>query len=166
MTKEEKLEILQAAEVRAYGAVASTEGPDMGAEGFLTLLHAIEQLAWNQERLKDPGRSLYFEGNGDCGVETESGSELGEETQGPEAVQEVSPSSASAAQTPNEPTEPEPEPPTKDQVRAQLARYQANANLDVPALMKSMGYSKLSEIPANRYWELLELAQKTVDGEG
>lgn len=157
MTKEEKLEILQAAEVRAYGAVASTEGPDMGAEGFLTLLHAIEQLAWAQEGLRHPVAP-------DFAPPIESPDEP---VGAAETAEEAKPDQeAHAAQTPNEPTEPEPEPPTKDQVRAQLARYQANANLDVPALMKSMGYSKLSEIPANRYWELLELAQKTVDGEG
>lgn len=157
MTKEEKLEILQAAEVRAYGAVASTEGPDMGSEGFLTLLHAIEQLAWAQERLRSPNVPATFDVPQTGYLADEKG--VGQ-TDSPETEEKP------AAQTPNEPTEPEPEPPTKDQVRAQLARYQANANLDVPALMKSMGYSKLSEIPANRYWELLELAQKTVDGEG
>ena len=153
MTKEEKLEILQAAEVRAYGAVASTEGPDMGAEGFLTLLHAIEQLAWAQERLRHPVAP-------DFAPPIESPDE-------PVEAEEAKPDQEANAETANgEPAEPEPEPPTKDQVRAQLARYQANANLDVPALMKSMGYTKLSEIPEKRYWELLELAQKTVDGEG
>lgn len=158
MTKEEKLEILEAAEVRAYGAVKSTEGTDMGAEGFLTLLHSIEQLNWAQERLKHPGIPDPFDVTPPANVE--AAPESTGETDAAETGEKP------AAQTDREPDEPEPDAPTKEQVRAQLARYQANNNLDIPALMKSMGYSKLSEIPANRYWELLELAQKTVDGEG
>lgn len=154
MTKEEKLEILQAAEVRAYGAVASTEGPDMGAEGFLTLLHAIEQLAWAQERLRHP-------------VAPDFAPPIKSPDEPVETAEEAKPDQEAHAETATGGTaEPEPELPTKDQVRAQLARYQANANLDVPALMKSMGYSKLSEIPAAQYMDLLERAQEWVDGEG
>ena len=157
MTKEEKLEILQAAEVRAYGAVASTEGPDMGAETFLTLLHAIEQLAWAQERLRSPNVPATFDVPQTGYLADDKG--VGQ-TDSPETEEKP------AAHTAKEPAEPEPEAPTKEQVRAQLARYQANNNLDIPALMKSMGYSKLSEIPAAQYTDLLERARKWADGEG
>lgn len=170
MTKEEKLAVLEAAEVRAYRAIESAEGPDMGMEWFAGLLHSIEQLSWNQERLTDPGREAYFEGSCGCGAKTESGSEPGEEAQETETA-DTTTDGTDKPHAPEQQPEAEsgnegPEPPTRDQVRSKLAKYQTTANLDVAALMKRMGYSKLSEVPVDRYWELLELAQNTADGEG
>ena len=36
----------------------------------------------------------------------------------------------------------------------------------IDKVMENMGYTKLSQVPADRYWELLELCQKALDGEG
>lgn len=48
---------------------------------------------------------------------------------------------------------------TKDQVRAELTALANSKGVDVAAVMKEMGYSKLSGIPAERYGELLDKAR-------
>lgn len=48
---------------------------------------------------------------------------------------------------------------TKDQVRAELTALANSKGVDVAAVMKEMGYSKLSSIPAERYGELLDKAR-------
>ena len=50
---------------------------------------------------------------------------------------------------------------TKLEVRSALASY-ANEGVDVAAIMLSMGYSKLSDIPDSKYAELLEAVKKAV----
>lgn len=52
---------------------------------------------------------------------------------------------------------------TKEIVRERLATLSnQHANLDVAAIMAEMGFSKLSDIPAARYLELLQLVEKAV----
>ena len=62
---------------------------------------------------------------------------------------------------------PEPEPVsstlTKEEVRDKLSTYSNKYDhLDVAAIMSEMGYSKLSDIPATKYSELLEKVEAAV----
>lgn len=62
---------------------------------------------------------------------------------------------------------PEPEPdanlPTKQEVRTRLATLSAKyEKLDVAKIMEGMGFTRLSDIPAERYPELLRLADEAV----
>ena len=62
---------------------------------------------------------------------------------------------------------PEPEPdanlPTKQEVRARLATLSAKyEQLNVAKIMEGMGFTRLSDIPAERYSELLRLADEAV----
>lgn len=62
---------------------------------------------------------------------------------------------------------PEPEPdadlPTKQEVRTRLATLSAKyEQLNVAKIMEGMGFTRLSDIPAERYPELLRLADEAV----
>jgi hypothetical protein len=50
-------------------------------------------------------------------------------------------------------------------LKGPLTTFQTNG-VAIDKVMESMGYTKLSQVPADRYWELLELCQKALDGEG
>lgn len=148
MTKEEKLKILEEAEERCYKALKAAEpGKDMKC-----ILENLGSLLWRADVVRNPEPEFtpVPTPEPDCGKG------------------EVKPKPDKESQNTEEPAPGGDEEPkiTKEDVRKKLAMYQTNANLDVPSLMQSMGYSKLSEVPASRYWELLEKAQKIVDGEG
>lgn len=69
-------------------------------------------------------------------------------------------SEAARADTPPAP-EPEPE-LSYEEVRSRLARLVSAKSVDIPAIMQRMGYTKLSDIPAARYGELLAAAEGAV----
>ena len=145
MTKEEKLKILEEAEDRCYEALKTVEpGKDMNY-----ILENLSSLRWRAEVVRDPAVD-GFAPEPDC---DKSGAEPKPDKE-PQNTEEPAPGGDEEPKI------------TKEDVRKKLAMYQTNANLDIPSLMQSMGYSKLSEVPASRYRELLEKAQKIVDGEG
>lgn len=79
---------------------------------------------------------------------------------GNETVEQEAPSFAPAPA-------PEPEPdadlPTKQEVRTRLATLSAKyEQLNVAKIMEGMGFTRLSDIPAERYPELLRLADEAV----
>ena len=69
-----------------------------------------------------------------------------------------------AEQIPEAPKEEEPKPAlTKDEVKAKLLELSGKYDaLDVAALMESMGYTRLSDVPAVKYQALLDKADAAV----
>ena len=69
-----------------------------------------------------------------------------------------------AGQIPEAPKAEEPKPAlTKDEVKAKLLELSGKYDaLDVAALMESMGYARLSDVPAVKYQELLDKADAAV----
>lgn len=69
-----------------------------------------------------------------------------------------------AEQIPEAPKAEEPKPAlTKDEVKAKLLELSGKYDaLDVAALMESMGYARLSDVPAVKYQELLDKADAAV----
>ena len=69
-----------------------------------------------------------------------------------------------AEQIPEAPKTEEPKPAlTKDEVKAKLLELSGKYDaLDVAALMESMGYTRLSDVPAVKYQELLDKADAAV----
>lgn len=69
-----------------------------------------------------------------------------------------------AEQIPEAPEEEEPKPSlTKDEVKAKLLELSGKYDaLDVAALMEGMGYTRLSDMPADKYQELLDKADAAV----
>ena len=69
--------------------------------------------------------------------------------------------------TPAPTAEPEPDPdlPTKQEVRSRLAALSAKyEKLNVAEIMSEMGFTRLSDIPATRYPELLRRVEESVKG--
>ena len=69
-----------------------------------------------------------------------------------------------AEQIPEAPKAEEPKPAlTKDEVKAKLLELSGKYDaLDVAALMEGMGYTRLSDVPAVKYQELLDKADAAV----
>ncbi len=150
MTKDEKLRILAEAEHRAYEEIKATPGAEMGSEKTLNLLETASKILWLTDALLDLSLPA-------CGF-------VAPREEGEEPTAKVSEPEPAAEQ--EKPVEPAPEGPkiTKDEIRAKLAELSAAANVDVAAIMSGMGYSKLSQIPAERYAELLEKAEAAKGG--
>ena len=150
MTKEEKLAILEAAEERAYRVLAEMQGGDLASEAVGHLFHCIESVEWALHRITQPEPA-----------------EADLIPQPDIAKEEVTPVKESVKLDPIEEPKPEPETPTitKQQMVTKLTAFQSNG-VAIDEVMQSMGYAKLSQVPAERYWELLEKCQKEADGEG
>lgn len=155
MTKEERLKILSEAEERAYIALSNAE---MGAEATTALLEQLSTICFLQDR---EGIWDVESCCGECGKH-ENSTEPAEVVE-TEPVVEEEPTSA--------PVEPavhilpaENETPTKQEVLAVLTPI-SNSHPDdlIPSVMKSMGFEKLSEIPASRYQELLDKVRAAVE---
>jgi hypothetical protein len=146
MTAKEKLAILEAAEERAYGELARMTGADMATESMGHLMKGIEALArayWhNADNVHDDDDDDQDE------VEAKPKVKL-------DPIEEP------------KPIEEKPETPalTKAQMVTKLTAFQ-NSGVDIRVEMEAMGCTKLSDVPADRYWELLERCQKIADGEG
>lgn len=139
MTREEKIRILEDAQVRAFEVIADTDGKEMGSEEFSRLLDVAWRLTWMSER---PAELDMDERVVLAPVQ---------ETTAPE-------------KTVSEEVQPEPESGmTKEALKEHLItlsnKYDA---LDVSVYMNELGYSKLSDIPASRYNELLAKVEAAV----
>ena len=143
MNTEEKLNILSAKMVEVYEAIRDTNVNDEAMPRLLCLAGEIE---WKIRALENPEPKEDF---------TPSPAPVTlDPIEEPKPIETPKPAPAT-----EEPTL------TKSQMVAKLTPYQSNG-VDIGAVMKDMGYAKLSDVPAARYWELLELVQKAADGEG
>lgn len=148
MTREEQINILTEARDRALKQIELTEGCEMGTEEFQRLIYCAEQLRWMAQCHED---SVVLKPEQyDEPEEEEPKKDLPKiriERVGNQMLAEV--------------VEPEPAPSkatmSKEEVRDKLSTYSNKYDsLDVAAIMSEMGYSKLSDIPAERYGELIE----------
>ncbi|MBR5878585.1 MAG: hypothetical protein IKY91_03465 [Akkermansia sp.] len=148
MTREEQINILTEARDRALKQIELTEGCEMGTEEFQRLIYCAEQLRWMAQCHEDsvvPKPEQYDEPE-----EDEPKKDLPKiriERVGNQMLAEV--------------VEPEPAPAkatmSKEEIRDKLSTYSNKYDfLDVAAIMSEMGYGKLSDIPADRYGELIE----------
>lgn len=140
MTKEEKKQVLDRALELAFKEIENTKGPDMGTPEFKALIENISNMEW----LYDRYCPISFPG-----IDTV------------EAVREAAPAEEPA---PVPATNPKTEPSiSKDELRNKLATYSnEHEKLDIAQIMSGMGYSKLSEVPPDRYTELLQLVEAAI----
>lgn len=142
MTKEEKLEILKDKDVKVYEAIRDTGTDEF--EKLQSLLCLENEIRWHIEVLG------------------------GHTPPAPvESEQDLDPAPVEQSDSPSPAKEDKPEQPTltKAEMVSKLTTFQTNG-VAIDKVMESMGYTKLSQVPADRYWELLELCQKALDGEG
>lgn len=152
MTTNEKLDILRTAEEHAFLALRDILNLDAIADALFKIM-----------RVRDIAERIRFDGDGVYDTEIE---EIAAEDK---PMLTVVPETAAEEPTP-EATEPpapveEKEPPAsagvdKKEVRRQLAAISRNKNIDIAPLMAQMGFSKFGDIPAERYAELLKLAEE------
>ena len=137
MTREEKLRIFQDAQARAFEVIDKTPGEQMDSEEFSRLLDAVYRMRWMEEEKVELFDDFVSDG-----------------------VQEKPPAEESA------PEEVQPEPElgmTKEALKEHLITLSNKHDaLDVSVYMNEMGYSKLSDIPASRYNELLAKVEAAV----
>ena len=146
MNTEEKLNILSAKLVEIYEAIRDMDITD---ERFHSVFHLAGEIEWKMDSIRHPEPDDFVTPKQDFDPAPEAKGPVK-----PDPIEEPKP-----IETPKEPTL------TKSQMVAKLTPYQSNG-VDIGAVMKDMGYAKLSDVPAARYWELLELVQKAADGEG
>ena len=138
MTKEQKAAILDAAIDRAYNEVDQIKGVDMDTQEFRTLLKNLTDMEWLLE--KATGR-CYVAPEGDVPAGIPKAPEPA-----PEPIENEAPTPA-----------PEQNCMSKEDLRDRLSTYSNKYDsLDIAQIMADMGYSKLSEIPCERYAELLD----------
>lgn len=156
MTTNEKLEILRTAEDHAFLALRDLLNLDAIADALFKIL-----------RVRDIAEKIRYDGDGIFDAYLE---ELAGEAN-PAPVLTVLPETAAeeptepdpaATAAPVEEATPEPAPAGMDkkEVRRQLAAISRDKNIDIAPLMAQMGYSKFGDIPADRYAELLKLAEE------
>lgn len=145
MTKEEKLEILADAESRCYEALKTAAvGSEM--RDVLKDLFEISLLREEDDEQNAPAPAEQSDSPKPAPV--------------PETEQTTTPSPSPAKEDkPEQPTM------TKAEMVSKLTAFQTNG-VAIDKVMESMGYTKLSQVPANQYEKLLELCQKALDGEG
>ena len=132
MTKDEKLGILADAEARCYEALKAAIP---GSEGMRSLLRDLFDISL-----------LHVE-------EEDESADLPGQFDSPAPKQDLDPEPA---------PEPDPNAMSFAEVKKKMIQYQTAHNLDIAALMQSMGYQKLSDIPESKYNKLIELAEAKI----
>ena len=136
MTNEEKQKILEAAIERAYEELKTVPSVDMSLKETGTLLDNIGTLEWMADRFREENTETVVERP---------------ETPAPTVTRVDEPVTPAPAPAPAKATI------SKEEVRDKLSTYSNKYDsLDVAAIMSEMGYGKLSDIPADRYGELIE----------
>lgn len=157
MTNAERRAILEGAQERTYAALAEVDAWD--ATTVNNLLHNIaefDDLLNNNVRFMQKDEQPATSATGDPEPPAGAGEVKG--TEGDRG----DPAPESAPENTEEPP-PEAEPMTKDEVKAKLLELSNQCDaLDIAAVMDSMGYSKLSEVPAAQYAELLRRTEAVV----
>ena len=153
MTKEEKLAVLGDLEDRAYAAAKAV---DPASEEFTRLVNSIRELFWFRA-------DVLTHSDSDALHETlEKTKQV--LTKEPESLSTVMADFLGGLSKPD----PQPEQPTMTftEVKKKMIQYQTAHDLDIAALMKSMGYERLSAIPAEKYDELIERAEAAIREKG
>ena len=141
MTIDEKKSILEGAIDRAYAAISEVHDDDLWTDRFYRLISNTRNMEW----------WLFDMCGGDMPVCNEGDHEA---TSAPDKQP-----------APEKHDTPAPEEPslTKEAVKARLLELSGKYDaLDVASLMEGMGYIKLSDVPADRYQELLNKAEAAV----
>ena len=146
MTTNEKLDILRTAEEHAFLA-----------------LREIADALFKIMRVRDIAERIRFDGDGvyDTEIEEIAAEDKPALTVVPEtAAEEPTPEAAEPPAPVEEKELPASAGVDKKEVRRQLAAISRNKNIDIAPLMAQMGFSKFGDIPAERYAELLKLAEE------
>lgn len=155
MTKNDVLNLIESEQERTLRALT---GADPLSERYRTGLRNYTELRWAAANLKecDGNRTVGF-------LPAEEGN--AEEDPDEPVADEDKPTSEKEPDSPAEAEKPQPE-YTKAQVRKMLGDAQLqHPELNLPELIRSFGVAQLSDIPAERYPELLEKLKEFIAAE-
>lgn len=183
MTLPEKLGILNTVLRRMYNAMAELSEEDLKSPAFLDLMTNIRSTertildrSTRRNDKPDPADPIETADEADSApeetmsAETTSAETAPEETASAEtapaetAPAEAAPAETASAEAAQAETAPTPAPTlTKAEVRAQLLDLSGKYDkLDIAAVMESLGYARLSDVPEEKYGLLLEKAAEAV----
>lgn len=168
MTLPEKLGILNTVLRRMYNALAELSEEDLKSPAFLDLMTNIRSTectildrSTKRNDKPDPADPIETADEADSAP-----AETAPEETAPAETTSVETTSEEAASAETAPAEAAPAPATihtKAEVRAQLLYLSGkHSQLDIAAVMESIGYSKLSDVPEEKYGLLLEKAAEAV----
>lgn len=147
MTREEKLNILGAKLVEAYEAIRDMDITD---ERFHGVFHLAGEIEWKMDSIRHPEPDGFI-----TPVTPKQDLDPAPEAKEPvklDPFEEPAPVSKQSTMT-------------KAEMVSKLTTFQTNG-VAIDKVMESMGYTKLSQVPANQYDKLLDLCQEALDGEG
>lgn len=155
MTKQQKLNTLEAVEARAF---AELENADPKQVEFNNILNNVGLLRQITEMVKfgDPDLFTVPESDPTCAPI--------DPTPIKPVDAEIPPQPKPVAEVETAPVEDKPEEPqlTFEEVRSKMILFQ-RAGVDPAPLLQQMGCTRLSEVPKNKYGELLALAEKAAE---
>ena len=166
MTKQQKLDTLEAVEARAFAELADADPKAVEFNNILNnvgLLRSITEMI----RFSDPTLFTVPESEGTCAPALT----LVKPAEYPSSAADAAPSpqgeglkeADTAPQEDTAPWEDKPEEAqlTYDEVRSRMITY-ARGGLDPAPLLQQLGCTKLSDVPQAKYRELLALAEAAV----
>ena len=159
LTKREKLIILATLEDKAFEGLSEAEASSSEVQALISAVHAVRQTAELVAYTDDLAKML------------DALNEAEEQAPGQVTFDDVAPSTPAATAEAKENTEAVDAAPTakaetapivsKAEMRTALSKL-SGKGVDVPAVLQQMGYTKLSDVPAEKYAELLARAEEAM----
>lgn len=159
LTKREKLIILATLEDKAFEGLSEVDASSSEVQALISAVHAVRQTAelvaytddlakmlnaLNEAEEQVPGQVTF---DGVAPITPTATTEAKENTEAVDAAPDAKAETASAM--------------SKAEMRTALSKL-SGKGVDVPAVLQQMGYTKLSDVPAEKYAELLAKAEEAV----
>lgn len=156
LTKREKLIILATLEDKAFEGLSEVDASSSEVQALISAVHAVRQTAelvaytddlakmlnaLNEAEEQVPGQVTF---DGVAPITPTATTEAKENTEAVDAAPDAKAETASAM--------------SKAEMRTALSKL-SGKGVDVPAVLQQMGYTKLSDVPAEKYAELLARAE-------
>ena len=159
LTKREKLIILATLEDKAFEGLSEVDASSSEVQALISAVHAVRQTAELVAYTDDLAKMLN------------ALNEAEEQVPGQMTFDDVAPITPTATNEAKENTEAADAAPdaktettpivSKAEMRTALSKL-SGKGADIPAVLQQMGYTKLSEVPTEKYAELLAKAEEAV----
>lgn len=156
LTKREKLIILATLEDKAFEGLSEVDASSSEVQALISAVHAVRQTAELVAYTDDLAKML----NALDGAEEQAPGQVTFDDVAPitpTATNEAKENTEAADAAPDAKAETEPV-MSKAEMRTALSKL-SGKGVDVPAVLQQMGYTKLSDVPAEMYAELLARAE-------
>lgn len=159
LTKREKLIILATLEDKAFEGLSEVDASSSEVQALISAVHAVRQTAELVAYTDDLAKML----DALDGAEEQAPGQVTFDDVAPimpTATNEAKENTEAADAAPDAKTETTPI-VSKAEMRTALSKL-SGKGADIPAVLQQMGYTKLSEVPTEKYAELLAKAEEAV----